>query len=200
MIPPAGPFSSLGILGRIPGSFLVLYSDDELIIMDHHAAHERLVFDELAQTCREGKSIASQDLLIPTLLEYSPSDARVLALHLDLLNQTGFRVEEFGEKEFLVKGVPSWLGNADVNEVFTELIDLMLDSGLRGDPARLQQELLKSMACKAAVKEKESLHPDEVRALLRDLDRNGSPEVCPHGRPMTVRIPLSEIRRKTGRR
>jgi DNA mismatch repair protein MutL len=196
----SGRFSSLGVLGRIPGSFLVLYSDDELIIMDHHAAHERVVFDELTRSYREGETVASQDLLIPKLLEYSATEARALALHLDMLRQTGFRVEEFGENDFLVKGVPPWLGNADLQDVFNELIDLMLDTGLRGDPARLQQELLKSVACKAAVKEKETLHSGEIHALLSDLDRNSSPEVCPHGRPMTVRIPLSEIRRKTGRR
>ena len=196
----AGRFSSLGILGSLPGSFLVLHSDDELIVMDHHAAHERVLFDDLVKSHRQGERFASQDLLIPTLLEYSPVEARALATHLDLLQIAGFRIEEFGEKDFLVRGVPSWLGSSDVNELFNELIDKMLDTGLRADPARFREEMFKTMACKAAVKETQSMHAEEIRTLLTQLDQGGSPEVCPHGRPLTVRFPLNEIRRRLGRR
>lgn len=195
-----GKFSSLGIVGRLPNSFLVLHSDSELVILDHHAAHERLIFDELMRTERDASRPACQDLLIPKILQYSALEARALAAHLDLLQDAGFRIEEFGEREFAVKGVPEWLGNSDVEGLFSQLVEVMLNTGLRGDPTRFREEILKSMACQASVKETMTMQVEEIRTLLKDLDRSGSPEVCPHGRPLAVRFPFSEIRRKMGRR
>jgi DNA mismatch repair protein MutL len=210
VIPPAesfafptestGRFSSLGILGRVPGSFLVLHDDQDLIVMDHHAAHERVLFEDFLQHDREGIGFETQELLIPRILEYSATEARALASHRELLRKVGFLLEEFGDKDFAVKGVPGWLKNEDVEGFFAELVSVMLDTGLRGDPNRLKEELFKSMACRAAAKESTSMHSEEIRGLLKDLDRTGSAEVCPHGRPFTVRLPLSEIRRKMGRK
>lgn len=195
-----GRFSSLGILGRLPGSFLVLYDEQDLIVMDHHAAHERVIFEELLKSEKRAASKESQQLLIPKILQYSAAEARALAGHLGLLQDAGFAVEEFGERDFAVKAVPAWLGDADLEQLFSGLVELMLDTGLRGDPGRLKEELLKSLACRAALKESERIRPEEIRALLQDLDRHGSVEVCPHGRPLTVRFSFNEIRKKMGRK
>lgn len=195
-----GRFSSLGILGRLPGSFLVLYDEQDLIVMDHHAAHERVIFEELLKSEDRKLPQESQQLLIPKILHYSAAETRALFSHLDLLRDAGFDIDEFGDRDFAVKAVPAWLGNADLEQLFSGLVELMLDTGLRGDPRRLKEELLKSLACKAALKESERIRPEEIRALLHDLDRHGSIEVCPHGRPLTVRFPFSEIRRKMGRK
>lgn len=200
MVDRGGRYSSLGILGRVPGSFLVLYSEDELVIMDHHAAHERVLFDELLRSERQGRKLETQDLLIPQVLEYSQVEARALASHLNLLQDTGFRIEEFGEKDFVVKGVPTWFHGQDLEPFFAGLIEVMLDTGLMGDPDRMKEELLKNLACRAAMKESKTMQAEEIRALLNQLDRSGSADVCPHGRPLTVRFPLKEIRRKMGRR
>jgi DNA mismatch repair protein MutL len=200
--PPQQPelFSSLGIVGRMPGSFLVLHSKDELIIVDQHAAHERLLFDDLKNAELEGRAFPSQSMLIPKVLEYPAVEARALAAHLDALRNAGFRIEEFGENDFVVKGVPSWLGNADLDEFFSGLIDVMLNTGMQGDPGILRNELLKTMACKAAVKEPDRMHVEEMRGLLTALDRSTGPLVCPHGRPFVLKIPFDEIRKKMGRK
>jgi DNA mismatch repair protein MutL len=195
-----GKFSSLGIVGKLPNSFLVLFSDDEIVIMDHHAAHERLIFDKLMRKEKDASKPASQDLLIPKILQYSVLEASALAEHLDLLQNAGFRIEEFGEREFVVKGVPEWFGNSDLEALFSQLVDVMLNTGIRGDPARFKEEVLKSIACQASVKETMTMQAEEIRTLLNDLDRFGSPDVCPHGRPLAVRLSFSEIRRKMGRK
>ncbi|MFH1117787.1 MAG: DNA mismatch repair endonuclease MutL [Pseudomonadota bacterium] len=196
----AGGFSSLGIVGRIPGSFLILHNDDELIVMDQHAAHERLLFDDLVRSEREGQGLESQDLLIPRVIEFSVVEARAVAMHLDVLSTAGFRIEEFGEQDFVVKGVPAWFNADEVEDLLHELVDVMLDTGLKGDLRRIKEELLKSMACRSAVKESKGMQTEEIRALLKSLDQRGSPEVCPHGRPLMAKFPFSEIRRKLGRR
>ncbi len=195
-----GRFSALGIVGRIPGSFLILHDEDELIVMDQHAAHERVLFDDLVRSERKGQRMESQDLLIPQVLEFSVVEARALATHLDVLQTAGFRIEEFGEKDFVVKGVPSWFNKDDMESLLNELVEVMLDTGLKGDPGRVREELLKSIACRSAVKEFKSMQTEEIRALLKSLDQSGSPAVCPHGRPLMTRFPFTEIRRKLGRR
>jgi DNA mismatch repair protein MutL len=195
-----GRYSTLGIVGKLPGSFLVLHDDQDLIVMDHHAAHERLLFDDLLRADRAGERLESQDLLIPRILSYSPVEARALASHLDLLHAAGFRIEEFGENDFAVKGVPTWFNDQDPETLLDSLIEVMLDTGLRGDPSRKREELLKTIACRAAVKESTAMQIEEMRALLHQLDRSGSPQVCPHGRPLTVRMPFSEIRKRMGRK
>jgi len=194
-----GLFSGLAIVGRLPNSFLVLHSDTELIIMDHHAAHERLLYESLRQSHTQDAQPEVQELLIPHLLTFSPVEARILASHLGLLRNAGFLLEEFGDSEFLVRGVPSWFKGAEVSELMQKLIEAMMDTGLRGDPERFRDELLKRIACHGSVKETDSLEPMEIKSLLSQLDALQSPEVCPHGRPFVVRIPFHEIRRKMGR-
>ncbi|MBI5249655.1 MAG: DNA mismatch repair endonuclease MutL [Desulfomonile tiedjei] len=196
----SGSYSSMGVLGHLPNSFVVLYTDDELVVLDHHAAHERILFDRLIAADSRGETSESQGLLIPTVLEYSAVESRALAAHLTLLRKMGFAIDEFGEKTFIVKGVPGWYKRSDLEEFFSSLIAVMLDTGLRGDPSRLKDELLKDIACKAAVKEPTEMRPQEIRALLEDLERSNAAEVCPHGRPLTVRFSLSEIRKKMGRK
>ena len=87
-----------------------------------------------------------------------------------------------------------------MNELVNELIDVILDTGLRSVPAKFREEMFKTMACKAAVKETQPMRTEEIRNLLTQLDRAGSPEVCPHGRPLMVKFSLSDIRRRVGRK
>lgn len=195
-----GKFSALGIIGSLPGSFVVLYNDKELIVLDHHAAHERILFEDLKEAEGKDEALETQDLLIPQLLEYSPVEARALWAHLDLLRKVGFRIEEFGEHDFVIKGVPARFGNPDLEELFGSLIQGMLHTGVKGDPEVIKEDLLKGLACKAAVKETSPLHPQEIRTILKDLDRIGSIETCPHGRPIAARFLLDDIRKKIGRK
>ncbi|MCA1961379.1 MAG: DNA mismatch repair endonuclease MutL [Desulfomonile sp.] len=195
-----GRFASLGVLGALPNSFVVLYSDEELIVMDHHAAHERVLFERLRRTEHEREPSESQDLLIPIVLEFTALETRLLSAHLETLRRVGFSVEEFGDTALVVRGVPGWFGCTDLEDFFRSLVEVMLDTGTKGDPSRLKDELFKKMACNAAVKEASSMRPEEIKHLLRDLDGVGSIDVCPHGRPITARFSLAEIRRKMGRK
>lgn len=197
---PSEGFSALGILGQLPHSFLVLYGVDDLVIIDQHAAHERVLFDHLLQTVLAGEPVESQDLLLPNILHYSPVEARLMAAHLGLLQKIGFRIEEFGDNDFVVKGVPVWLKNQDLEAFFAGLVEIMLDTGLAGDTDRMREELLKTVACRGAVKESTPMRSEEIGSLLKALDKSNFSEVCPHGRPLAVRYTFNEIRKKMGRR
>ena len=142
--------------------------------------------------------VESQELLIPKVLEFSGLEARALAAAMDVLQRIGFQIEEFGERSFVVRAVPAWLDNTDPTELFNEIVSSMLETGMQGDTEVRKDQLLKSVACKAAAKESKKLHVDEIVSLLRNLDRVGSLGV-PHGRPITVRYSFKEIRKRLGR-
>ncbi len=194
-----GKFQSLGIVGCLPGSFVILHDKDDLVILDHHAAHERILFEDLRRADTKAAVVQSQELLIPKVLEFSGLEARALVAAMDVLVRIGFHIEEFGERSFVVRAVPVWLGSTDPGELFNEIVAGMLEEGIKGDPEARRDQLLKNVACKAAAKESKKLHVTEIASLLRDLDRVGSIEVCPHGRPILVRYSFKEIRRKLGR-
>jgi DNA mismatch repair protein MutL len=193
-------FAHLGILGRLPESFVALYDDSDLIILDQHAAHERLLFDRLMESRRSNETCGSQTLLIPHVVECDAVEARAIERHLELLQSVGFRIERFGEFDFAIKGVPEWWGGEDPERFIRSLADVFHDTGVTGNPDALREEMLKQMACKGAVKETGHLKPEEIRALLADLDAGGSAPVCPHGRPFVMRISFAEIRRRMGRK
>jgi DNA mismatch repair protein MutL len=193
-------FSELGILGALPDSFVVLYDERDLIVLDHHAAHERILFEDLKASVLEERRAPSQELLTPVLVQFSAVEARAFANHLDLLGRAGFHVEEFGQQDFVVKAIPSWITHEHVGEFCESLAESMLELGVRGDAERFREEFLKTMACHSATKESRTLKPEEIRALLRDLDRIGSIESCPHGRPILTRFDRRDIRKKLGRK
>ncbi|MFH0958061.1 MAG: DNA mismatch repair endonuclease MutL [Pseudomonadota bacterium] len=194
-------FSDLHIIGKLPNSFILLNDDNAMIVMDQHAAHERLIFNALCNSSKPDHSPESQDLLIPEVMELTALESEALRENLEVLQNSGFVMEEFGSNTFLVRSIPSWLLVTDLNETIREFVDTALDTGLAADTESLRDNLLKSLACKAAVKETPGLEVEEIRKLLTSLDTTDGPsEVCPHGRPILVRITYDELRRRMGRK
>jgi DNA mismatch repair protein MutL len=194
-------FSDLGILGKLPNSFILLSDDNAMIVMDQHAAHERLIFNELCNSRKTNHSHESQDLLIPEVIELTSLESEALRENLEVLEKSGFVIEEFGSNAFVIRSIPLWLVGVDLNKTIGGFVDVVLDTGLKADPEALRENLLKSLACKAAVKETPGLEKEEIRELLSSLDRTDGPsEVCPHGRPILVRITYDELRRRMGRK
>lgn len=192
-------YSDMSILGRIPGSFIVLHNDKEIIFLDHHAAHERLVFDALMSSRNRQTHPESQTLLLPRVVSFTPVEANALRIHQDMLEASGIIFEDFGENDLVVKACPGWIGEADVEDLLRDIVGTMLETGLKPDTGRLETEVFKTIACKASVKETTDLKNDEIVALLKALDSSNSPRVCPHGRPLSVSMPLTDIRRRLGR-
>jgi DNA mismatch repair protein MutL len=194
-------YSDLSILGKLPNSFILLNDDNAMIVMDQHAAHERLIFNELCNSHKTNHSPESQDLLIPEVIEFTALEAEAFRENVELLENSGFVIEEFGSNTFVVRSIPSWLLGVDLSDTMRGFVDAALDTALKADPDALRQNLLRSLACNAAVKETPGLEMEEIRGLLRSLDRTAGPsEVCPHGRPILVRITYDELHRRMGRK
>jgi DNA mismatch repair protein MutL len=197
---PDKRLSDFSILGKLPNSFVVLFDNDSLIILDQHAAHERILFERLTRVESESEMAECQQLLTPMVLEFSPLEMSRIRNFIELFNKVGFMIEEFGGNDLLIRGIPVWLPQSETRNFFDEILNLVTLTGAVGSSTVMRDEILKSMACKAAIKTNWDIRQEEIRALLDDLDRGNCPNVCPHGRPFLVRIPFSEIRKKMGRK
>ncbi len=189
-----GFFSSLRVIGQFRGSYLLCQDGDDLVLVDQHAAHERVRFEGLRRQQREGR-IESQSLLFPEILELDHRQAALFSENLDELEGLGFKVEPFGPGAFALTALPRVLSGVDalglVRDVAGEL-DQQGSSGLAEDAL---ESVLMLMACHGAVKANQELSPAQIRALFGDLDEVDFNAHCPHGRPVMIRLTLAEVER-----
>ncbi len=184
-------FASLEYLGQIEGTYLVFSAPGVMILLDQHAAHERILYERLKQST--GGNLEVQSLLIPEILEMNPRDFHLLIASRDMLQEAGIEVEAFGENTAVVKSVPALVAQADVRALIGEVLDSIADSGLPQDEKR--NRILIGMACRGAIKANQALTADEVRHLCRDLDSIPFASNCPHGRPVFIELPAVVIER-----
>lgn len=180
-------FSRLRYLGQIKQTYLVCESSDGLVLIDQHAAHERILYERL-RASRGGSATKGQPFLVPVSMELSPTDAALVESVAEELADLGFELEPFGGSTFLLKAAPAELSGADFSQIVCELASEIRTHG-QGDAATASEEaLLVRMSCHAAVRAGDSLESAEVIALLRDLDGSPFQAQCPHGRPVAVRF------------
>jgi len=188
--------SSFRYLGRYLGAYLVGQSGDDLVLIDQHAAHERIIYQELLASPGQ-----NQPLLLTCQVSLTPLQAETINRHLEQAAYFGLDVEPFGPSgdSFLVKSVPLLLAGADPAALVRELADEL--AGTR--PAEPQERLrlsLARVACHTAIKAGQELTSEEVDKLVQDLARLPGPLTCPHGRPIIRRLSRSEIDRGFRRR
>jgi DNA mismatch repair protein MutL len=195
-------FQELRLLGQLLATYLVLESPDGLVLVDQHAAHERVLFERLRERWREGK-VERQALLVPETLELAPARAARLAAASGALERLGFELEPFGESALVVRALPMLLAGREPRKLAETLAD-ELEAGeseriLRGD-LEAAELVFASLACHAARRMGERLEEEEQRALLEALDEIPWAPTCPHGRPVALAIGLAEIERRFARR
>ena len=195
--PTSTPLSILRLVGQIAATYLVAEGPDGLYLIDQHAAHERVLFEQmLAQ--RSG-AIPSQTLLQPVVVELTPASARLLIEQLDILARLGFLVEPFGPASFLVRAIPALLNRLEPAAALRVLVE-----DFEEDETPLQAEaearIIARVCKRAAVKAGQVLTLEEQRALLSGLEASQSPRTCPHGRPTMVHLSVDLLERQFGRR
>lgn len=190
-----GFFSSLQLLGQYHQSYLLCQDGDDLLLIDQHAAHERIGFEKLRKSYGSG-TLASQSLLFPEILELDFRSAAALNENCQELERLGFEIEPFGGKSFALKTIPQLLPNRQAGQL---VIDVALELERIGRTGQLQEsidEILIMMACHGVIRANQALSAEESRALLRELDQVDFKANCPHGRPVLQRLTLTEIERK----
>ncbi len=191
-------FSSLTYLGQVAGTYLVFSADSALILMDQHAAHERVLFEKLRIS--RGGEVAAQGLLIPEVVTLQPGRFDLLMNTVDVLNGLGLGVERYGENTVVVKQVPAFLTGCNLEALISDVIEEIGDTGKTENLDETRDKILALMACKGAVKANDALAASEVAALCEDLDAIPFAATCPHGRPLYTVIGLRDLERMFKRR
>jgi DNA mismatch repair protein MutL len=186
------PFSSLRIIGKLHNTYIVCESEDGLVLVDQHAAHERVVFEALKSGYSDSAT-PTQGLLIPERLELSHREAGILDTLLKDLGDLGVGIEPFGGKTYLVRSVPDILAGKPVGPLVMEIIEKVAEIGLASGLHRAVDECLIIMACHGAIRARERLSDEQIKALLKQLDGLENATRCPHGRPIFIRQSLDQI-------
>ena len=180
-------------VGRLFQTYLLLELGEDLLLVDQHAAHERILYERLVQRFERHETI-SQPLLAPLVIEMSPADLSTALDSAELLHGLGFDFESFGPHSVMLRAVPVPYRAMEPRAAFLAAVD-GLAAVSPSDPESIR-ELLHTVACKAAVKAHDTLDDREAAALLADLQTIDNPYTCPHGRPVLIRIPKHELEKR----
>lgn len=184
-------FQELRLIGQFDATYLVCESHGSLLLIDQHAAHERIGFEQLKRSYLTGK-LSRQSLLTPLTFSLGEGEAAKLRSCLEELEKFGFALDEFGENTFVLKAHPILLKNCDWLALLREIAEEIEESPLAGLEERIDH-VLATMACHRQIRAHQRLVEDEMRALLKDLEGTPRSYHCPHGRPVMVEIASEEI-------
>jgi DNA mismatch repair protein MutL len=186
----------VGVVGRL---YVVLESDRGLVLLDQHAAHERILFEQMLSRLEANEQAPSQKLLLPETVEVSARDASFIRDQLPALSRLGVGLSDFGERTFLLDALPPFVRTADPRRFVLELVDELKAAGQEVNSLRLGEHMVAKTVCRHAVKANDHLAGPELEALVEDLRHCAMPYTCPHGRPTLVEMNFRELEKKFGR-
>jgi len=189
----------LRVLGQSRNTYIVAETDDALLLIDQHIAHERVLYEQMMNGATESQSawgVVTQHLAVPQTLELSASDARVVQERLGALEKSGFVLEHFGGDTFVVRAVPSRVADKAYLEILKEIIEELTYSSVARRLLVPHESAIIMASCKMAVKKGDPLTMDEMTRLLADLAQMRNPFTCPHGRPILLALSHHEMDRK----
>ncbi len=183
----------LRVVGQVLNSYIVAEGPDGLYIIDQHAAHERVRFEEVQRQRQQQMEV--QGLLEPATFEVSVQQDQMMKLCLEELTGFGFSLEPFGERTYLVRAVPALVAAANWSEMLRELLEELSGE----EKSRWEEKIVASIACHGVVRSGQTLSMEEMRELVRQLEQCDSPHTCPHGRPTIIHLSGGQLERQFGR-
>jgi DNA mismatch repair protein MutL len=195
--PAAAPdFKILGILGKL---YILMENAGGLVLVDQHAAHERVLFEEMRRRM-EDQGVPMQRLLLPITLQVGPKDADWMARHLGEFARAGIGLEPFGEGTFKIDGLPQFLRVDDPPQLLRDIVDELRETSAQTSKLRLGEDMIAKTVCRHAVKANDVLREPECVRLIQDLLACELPYCCPHGRPTMIQLSYAELEKKFGRK
>ena len=182
------------VVGQVFDTYIIIQSGDEMMLIDQHAAHERLIYDKLLKEVTE-HSADSQLLMLPVTRSVSGAEAALIEENKEFFEQMGFDADLFGDNTVRISAVPSTLSEVDAADALLEMVDALSNS--RKDVrTRAQQYALYRVACKAAMKAGKHLSQRESEELVKEVLRIDGQPTCPHGRPVILRLTKTQIEKQ----
>jgi len=190
----SGFFANMKVIGQAFEGYLVCQQGEALVLIDQHAAHERVAFERLRQAY-SGGNIPQQRLLVPAVVDLGPRESALLVDHLSELHALGFEVEPFGHHSFAVRAVPALLSDANPATLLRDVVDECAEVGGSRRLTDAAEAVLARLACHSVVRVGQTLNFDQIRALLTAMDSIPFSGNCPHGRPTHVTLTRGELER-----
>jgi DNA mismatch repair protein MutL len=185
----AGEMPKVKVLGQVDAVYVIAETKDGLMIIDQHAAHERILFEQV----RDSKHTDSQELIVPINLELDSREKVLMKECIPFLEEFGFRISEFGPNAFAVTAVPDVLGRLEDTSLIHDIIaDILSEGKIKGDTG-LFERVTKSIACRGAIKAGASCSSEQMESLIKQLFSTENPYTCPHGRPTMVSFGRQEL-------
>jgi DNA mismatch repair protein MutL len=196
---PGGFYSSLLPLAQIGGTYIVCQGPKGMVLIDQHAAHERILFEKLRRQL-ENATIVRQVLLFPLTVEVSHAEEHILGAYKDQLDELGMEIEAFGGNTFVVKSVPQVVAVEDIGSLLKDIMGELASEGRAFEGKAITERILSTMACHGAIRANRMLRDEEMQALLHDLNQIDFASTCPHGRPIFSEIDYSQLEKMFKRR
>lgn len=181
------------VIGVAFDTYVIVQQERELLLIDQHAAHERILYERLMRSIDQGEG--SQQLLVPQIVRVTPQEHERLEGYRQEIEAAGFEIEPFGEDAYQIRAVPMVLGQPQAKAMFVELLDRLGELRVLATQERRREAILQ-MACKRAVKGGDALTESEIASLLRQMQEVDAPPTCPHGRPLVVRLTRGELEKR----
>jgi DNA mismatch repair protein MutL len=191
-------FGELRIVGQLHNTYIVCEDKTGFILVDQHAAHERVLYEQIKSRA-ESMQKASQRLLVPETIELGYREAGLLEKLLEDFQLAGLEIEPFGGNTFVVKAVPEMLAGREVKPLILEIVDRLADTGFSEDMQAAIDECYKLMACHGAIRAHQMLTDKQIRVLLEQMDACGNASHCPHGRPTWVQWTVRDLEKAFNR-
>ena len=184
--------------GQVHENYIIAQTGDGVVIVDQHAAHERLVYEKLKRQMAE-RGVAAQALLIPEIVEFSADDLSRLLGIADELSRMGLTIEAFGGTAVAVRETPAILGEVNAKALLTDILDELSDYGSSQLVQEKIEAILSRVACHGSIRSGRRMRAEEMNALLREMEATPHSGQCNHGRPTYVELKLADIERLFGR-
>lgn len=179
-------------IGQVFDSFIMLQGVNNIIFIDQHTAHERILYERILNKVRSSR-IEVQTLLIPVNIELSGKESLIMQSNLDNFKKLGFDIESFGENNFIIRSLPSVLSGDDSKQIVRDILDKLLSIGKNTSFDEVINNMILVMACRSAVKAGQRLNMKEMESLIKELMNTARPFTCPHGRPIALSIEKGQI-------
>ena len=192
----AHEFKILGVLGKL---YILMENGEGLVLVDQHAAHERILFEKLRHQM-ESEGVPTQRLLIPLTVNVTPKDYDWITTNAPALEKMGFAMEPFGNATLKIDGIPQFFRTEDPSVAIRQLVDELRSMTTTTSRLRMGEDVIAKTVCRHAIKANDDLRQPEVEKLLKDLMSCDLPYCCPHGRPTMIQIGYGELEKKFGRK
>ena len=186
-------------IGIVFNTYIIFEMDDEMYIMDQHAAHERIMFEKVKKNFYSDEEKDSQLMILPDIITLTHKEMDIAKDNIELFRKAGFIIDEFGDNTIKISGTPSICIDLNTRDLFLETLD-EINSVARTAKQEIENKFLATIACKAAVKAHMVLSKEEVESLMDELLKLTNPFTCPHGRPTVIKMSKYEIERKFERK